>query len=197
MANARVWTSQITPVNLKKSTRFDDTEQFRQSFYSHYEDLHRYAYTLLRNNDEARDVVQDVFLKFWRNEKSSEVMARQYLYRAVYNTCMNRMRHEKVRLRYLQYRADTQVESEAATLPVMEKELQARIQRAIDLLPAQCRLIFLKSRNEEKRYAEIARELDISVKTVEAQVAKALRILRGELADYLVMIIIALTILNV
>lgn len=186
--------SQRAHITLKKSTRYHDTDQFRQSFYSHYEDLHRYAYTLLRNNDEARDVVQDVFLKFWKKEKPlpAAPMARQYLYRAVYNTCMNRMRHENVRLRYLQHHVDT-VANEAGTLPVMEKELRARIEQAIALLPAQCRIIFLKSRNEEKRYAEIAKELQISVKTVEAQVAKALRILRVELADYLVM---ALLILN-
>ena len=176
------------------STRNNDIDQFRESFYSYYEDLHRYAYTLLRNNDEARDVVQDVFMKYWKKEKPlpAAPVARQYLYRAVYNTCMNRMRHEKVRLRYLQYRADTQEAPGAATLPVMEKELRSRIDQAIAQLPAQCRIIFLKSRNEEKRYAEIAKELDISVKTVEAQVAKALRFLRGELADYLVMITIAL-----
>lgn len=176
------------------SSRYNDIDQFSESFYTYYEDLHRYAYTLLRNNDEARDVVQDVFLKYWKKEKQlpAAPMVRQYLYRAVYNTCMNRMRHEKVRLRYLQYRDDTQATSEAATLPVLEKELKARIDAAIALLPAQCRIVFLKSRNEEKRYAEIAKELDISVKTVEAQVAKALRILREELADYLVVIAIIL-----
>lgn len=174
---------------LKHSTQHEGLDQFRQSFYTYYQDLHRYAYTLLRDNDEARDVVQDVFLKYWKKEKSMNdaAFAKQYLYRAVFNTCMNRVRHEKVRLRYLQQRAHATI---TTSLPVIEKELAGKIDQAIAGLPAQCRIVFLKSRDEGKKYTEIASELDISVKTVEAQIAKALRILRQELADYLVSILI-------
>lgn len=177
---------------MKSSTQHQAPDQFRQSFYTYYRDLHRYAYTLLRDNDEARDVVQDVFLNAWKKDKqlSPAAMTKQYLYRAVFNTCMNRVRREKVKLRYLQQRP---VEDLTTSLSVIEKELAAKIEQAIARLPAQCRVVFLKSRNEEKRYSEIASDLDISVKTVEAQIAKALRILREELAEYLVMLAIILT----
>jgi RNA polymerase sigma-70 factor, ECF subfamily len=65
------------------------------------------------------------------------------------------------------------------------EELDHQIQSAIDSLPPQCQLIFRKSRWEEKRYAEIAEEMNLSVKTIEAQMGKALKILREKLKDYL------------
>jgi RNA polymerase sigma-70 factor (ECF subfamily) len=83
--------------------------------------------------------------------------------------------------------ADRSVESTTRT--VMATELETRIHLAMDKLPEQCRLVFKLSRFEELKYGEIAEQLNISVKTVENQMGKALRIMREQLKDYLPLVI--------
>lgn len=155
-------------------------QPFEHYFNLHFEGLHRYAYTLLNDNEKARDVVQNVFLKLWEKQQGldEERSVRSYLYTAVYHDCLNLIRHEKVKRRYA---AEPQPLSTSAD-PVIHRELQQQIRETVEQLPPQCRLIFLKSRSEQKKYAEIAAELDLSVKTVEAQIGKALRILKEKLS---------------
>lgn len=173
-------------------------DPFEQCFHEHYEGLHRYAYTLLRDHDEAKDAVQAVFINWW--EKKDRITIRQsakaFLYTAVYNYCSNRFRHDKVKKTY----ADHYTRS--ATLGVMtdpyaespREILFEKVAAAIEDLPPQCKLIFRKSRFEEKKYAEIAEELGLSVKTVEVQVGKALKRLRESLttAGCLLLVLIIL-----
>ncbi|SDG38127.1 RNA polymerase sigma factor, sigma-70 family [Chitinophaga filiformis] len=103
---------------------------------------------------------------------------------------MNNIRKDGARDRYVSYKAGntdnfTQGGTEQQTLT---RELEKHIAQATGALPEQCRVIFLKSREEGKKYAEIAAELNISVKTVEAQMSKALKLMREKLADYLLTI---------
>lgn len=169
---------------------------FGELFHTYYEKLHRYAYTLLKDNDEANDAVQAVFTRLWekRDEIVFEDAIKGYLYRATHNYCLNNIRQADTRGRYIQHQSrDKQAEqTRDATDKVVAAELQARIHNAIDSLPAQCKLIFRKSREEGLKYAEIAEELSLSVKTVEAQMSKALRILREKLAGYIEIILILL-----
>ena len=83
-------------------------------------------------------------------------------------------------------------ETDVASKRVLAKELESRLQQALNDLPEQCRLVFQLSRFEELRYREIADKLGISVKTVENQISKALKILRLQLADYLPVLIVFL-----
>lgn len=174
----------------------DKSELFLHLFHTCYEKLHRYAYTLLRDSEEANDVVQHVFASLW--EKRDTVAfgedIKGYLYRSVYNGCMNNIRRDNARDRYISYKsgnndAFTQGGTEH---PTLAKELEKHILQATGALPEQCRIIFLKSREEGKKYTEIAAELEISVKTVEAQMSKALRLMREKLADYLLTILLIL-----
>lgn len=155
-------------------------QPFEHYFNLHFEGLHRYAYTLLNDNEKARDVVQNVFLKLWEKQQDldEERSVRSYLYTAVYHDCLNLIRHEKIKRRHA---AEPQQLSTTGD-PVIHRELQQQIRETVEQLPPQCRLIFLKSRSEQKKYAEIAAELDLSVKTVEAQIGKALRILKEKLS---------------
>ena len=164
---------------------------FERCFHETYEGLHRYAHTIVRDNEEARDIVQKVFIKLWekRHEINIPQSARQYLYTAVHNLCLNAIRDRKTRTKYISHYHHTEtgfvVESFAEN-----KELERQIYAAIDKLPARCRQVFCKSRLEGKRYAEIAGELEISVKTVEVQMGKALKILRSLLADAITLLLI-------
>lgn len=166
---------------------------FEETFRKYYQSLCNYANSILKETDEAEEVVQNLFLSIWekRSDLEISISLKSYLYRAVHNHCLNRIKHLKVREEYQQYAVnfyDASYESVSHT--VMKNELETKIEEAIRKLPEQCRLIFRMSRFEELKYHEIAEQLELSPKTVENQIGKALKILRVELAEYLPLIII-------
>lgn len=161
---------------------------FEEIFRKYYQSLCNYANSILKEMDEAEEVVQNLFLSIWekRSDLEISISLKSYLYRAVHNHCLNRIKHLKVREEYQQYAVnfyDASYESVSQT--VMKNELETKIEEAIRKLPEQCRLIFRMSRFEELKYHEIAEQLELSPKTVENQIGKALKILRVELAEYL------------
>lgn len=158
-------------------------------FQTYFEGLHRYAFTILKDNDDAKDAVQAVFMKLWelRDQIDQSKSLKAYLYRAVYNYCLNVKRHHQIEARY-QAEQPAEVSGEQDTL--VSEETTKRIMDEIAALAPQCRLIFTKSRFEHKKYAEIATELGLSVKTIEVQMGKALRILRTRLSEILVLLLI-------
>lgn len=165
-----------------------DEGVFEQVFRKHYAGLCAYGRSILRDADEAEEIVQTVFVSIWekRNEIEITQSLKSYLYRAVHNHCLNRIKHQKVREEHQQYAAyyqETAYESVSQT--VYKNELEKRLSVAIEKLPEQCRIIFKLSRFDELKYQEIADQLGLSVKTIENQIGKALKILRTELADYL------------
>lgn len=169
---------------------------FEEIFRKYYQSLCNYANSILKEMDEAEEVVQNLFLSIWekRSDLEINISLKSYLYRAVHNHCLNRIKHLKVREEYQQYAVnfyDASYESVSQT--VMKNELETKIEEAIKKLPEQCRLIFRMSRFEELKYHEIAEQLELSPKTVENQIGKALKILRVELAEYLPLIIICST----
>ncbi|TDX02238.1 RNA polymerase sigma-70 factor (ECF subfamily) [Dinghuibacter silviterrae] len=153
-----------------------------QAFHTHYTGMHRYAYTLLRDQEAAREAVQQVFTRLLENADRLEIKTslQGYLYKSLYHHCVNRMTRERPRVPI----QDGDDLSLSADWLVECRELQTRIREVVAELPPGCREIFLKSREEQKSYAQIAAENGISVKTVEAQVGKALRILRERLEAY-------------
>lgn len=166
---------------------------FEETFRKYYQSLCNYANSILKEMDEAEEVVQNLFLSIWekRSDLEINISLKSYLYRAVHNHCLNRIKHLKVREEYQQYAVnfyDASYESVSQT--VMKNELETKIEEAIRKLPEQCRLIFRMSRFEDLKYHEIAEQLELSPKTVENQIGKALKILRVELAEYLPLIII-------
>ena len=161
---------------------------FEAVFRQYYAPLCRYACQLVTDSDEAEEEVQAMFLSVWekRGGLYITVSLKSYLYRAVHNRCLNRIKHASVRdehRAHTRYLGEGTVESPMQTL--IGDELADQIRRAIQKLPEQCRLAFTLSRYEELTYGEIADQLGLSIKTVENQIGKALRILRTELSDYL------------
>jgi len=165
-----------------------DEATFEQVFKTHYKNLFAYAITILKSEAAAEEIVQNVFLRLWEKKLSMPPAAqlKPYLYRAVHNECLNHIKHEKVKSRYQLYAVSRNEEQEQpASKKVMTAELEKNIQDALNELPEQCRTIFHLSRFEELKYREIAGQLDISVKTVENQMGKALKLLRTKLAEFL------------
>lgn len=173
--------------------RLGDEMAFEKLFHLFYERLARYAWSILEDQDTAEEIVQDVFVKLWENRTTIEIQLaiRPYLFKSVHNRCLNLIRHLKVRKDHQESVLLQQDDNHSSVHAQVEvKELKVRIEQAMEKLPPECRKVFRLSRFDELSYKEIAQCLDISVKTVENQMGKALRIMRVELADYLFWIIL-------
>ncbi|SHN36420.1 RNA polymerase sigma-70 factor [Mucilaginibacter sp. OK098] len=166
---------------------------FERFFKTYYESLQAYAYVMLQDEVVAEEMVQQVFYKLWEKKSLLNIHTsiKAFLYRSVYNECLNYLKHQKHKLAYenhSQYAAAQTYQERTDDLLALS-ELQNRLQKAINELPEQCRNIFYMNRMEELKYREIADQLGLSIKTVEAQISKALKILRKKLVDFIPVII--------
>lgn len=164
-----------------------DEATFEQVYRHFLRPLHVYAINMLKDEDEAEGSVQNVFLKLWerRQTLSFSGSIQAYLYGAVYNECLNKLRHRQVKANHQQYVTHLMKDNNETSAGIELLDLKEKLQQALNELPEGCRTIFQLSRFEELKYQEIADRLSISIKTVEAQMGKALRILRVKLVDYL------------
>jgi len=170
-----------------------DEYTFEQVFKTHYKNLHAYAFTIVKSQTAAEEIVQNVFYKLWekRAQLPPDVQLKAYLYRAVHNESLNQLKHDKVKSRYQLHAVSREQEhAQPASKKVMFTELEKHLRDAMNELPEQCRTIFQMSRFQELKYREIADELGLSVKTVENQMGKALKILRSRLAEFLPLLIL-------
>jgi RNA polymerase sigma-70 factor (ECF subfamily) len=168
---------------------------FEMLFRTHYQPLCNYAYSFLQDRHDAEEVVQSTFLLFWEKRETLAIRAtvKPYLYAMVRNACLNAIKHEKIKQRHADEETALAARSDdSVTQTVASNELELKITQAIEELPEQCRMVFKLSRFEELKYAEIATQLNISVKTVENHMGKALRMMREKLKDYLPLLILLL-----
>lgn len=169
-----------------------DTGYFEKVFKEHFNPLTYYAIKLVKDQDSAMDIVHNVFIKLWemRESISLEKGLKSYLYTAVHNRCLNFIRDKAKFVKEDSSDLSFMAELSSEDYPEIETtETESRINDAINKLPEKCRQVFTLNRFEEKKYSEIAHILKISIKTVEAQMSKALKILREELKDYLVLLL--------
>lgn len=157
-------------------------------FNSYYAVLCGYANKYLNDAETAEEIVQDVFVKFWEKCEflAPESSIKSYLFRSVHNTCLNHLKHLKVRDAYRQYVVNYLEKETTYAYGIHEEpDLEEKIEEAISTLPPQCQRIFRMSRFDGLKYQEIADNIGISVKTVEVQMGKALRLLRDRLRDFI------------
>jgi RNA polymerase sigma-70 factor, ECF subfamily len=175
----------LSDPELIKAIRDGNAEVFRQVFDACYESLCQYAFTIVKDFDQAEDIVQSILMKLWERREELEIRAsvRSYLFRAVYNQCINQLEHVTIRKKY-----DANVQNnpgrDEQQPDVFPGELEDNIRKAVDNLPQQCRTIFIMSRYEELRHSEIAIKLGISENTIQNQICKALKILRDGLKEH-------------
>lgn len=156
-------------------------------FNYYYPGLCVYAQKMISiPEQEARDLVQDVFVKFWNDREKSDIRfsIRSYLFASVKNRCFDLLRKKDRNVKVQEITNEYDVSDESFETYVLS-ELEALFKKSLNKLPERCREVFEMSRFQGLRNREIADRLNISEKTVENQVTKALHILKIELKDYL------------
>jgi RNA polymerase sigma-70 factor (family 1) len=183
---------QATERDVFTNLNIGDEASFERLFRAYYPRLCAYAATMLTDRDEAEEIVQTMFCRIWEQRAQLDITTsmQAYLFRAVRNASLNQIKKNQLRESYKAMNLDN-INQNPEYQPDHSTELalKQRIEQAIADLPEQCRLIFKMSRFEELKYKEIADQLGISIKTVENQMGKALKVLRYRLADFLIVLI--------
>lgn len=168
----------------------DDDDAFGHFFKAHFNTLCAWCqYRFGFDPDMAKEAVHSSFIKLWKTRANldARLPVKAYLYKIIVNTSLDMIKGAKNRGRLEQYMQQHDIVDDASTSvdAFDTRQLQAAIDKAIAALPEQMRLVFELSRYEGLKYADIARELNISVNTVETQMTRALKKLREKLSGYL------------
>jgi RNA polymerase sigma-70 factor (ECF subfamily) len=160
--------------------------EFEELFRLHYRFLCNVANKILHDRDASEDVVQDVFAKLWTKKTEIPFLqsGKNYLFRVTVNATLDYLEKNKKVVRLNDETAHISFTNETEeTLDV--KELEMKISKTLEELPPKCKAVFILSRYEGMKYKEIAEHLDISVKTVENHMGKALAHMREKLISHM------------
>lgn len=167
-------------------------KDFELLFKAHFSHLCNFAHQYVPDLDSARDITQKVFINLWekKDQIDPDKSIRSYLFTSVRNRCLNHIRDQK---KYRSNVLDVEINDyefgfEEDHMAV--EELRTRIDNALSTLSPKCREVFEMSRYKSMKYKDIAEELDVSVKTVEAHMSKALKTLKEGLEDYIFLLIL-------
>lgn len=165
---------------------------FETLYQLYFQKLFHFANSYIEDEEEAKEIVQNIYFKLWKKRAKLELdlNLHSYLFKMVKNACLDYFKHQKVRANYKDF-CDSERKSinhlallDDSSSSFVENELLAKINKSVDKLPEACKRIFIKSRFQGLKHKEIAEELNISTKTVENQLTKALKFLRMELKEY-------------
>jgi len=163
-----------------KRVRLSDTEAFRKIFEFYQEGVFNFLLYRLNDIETAEDLLQEVFLKIWINRQNLDEnkSIKAYIYTTANNLSLNHKRHKKVVYNYRKEYKDINKQTETPHQLLESKEFQEQLFQVIENLSDKVRIVFLMSRVEKLSYKEIADRLDISIKTVESHIVKALKQIR-------------------
>jgi RNA polymerase sigma-70 factor (family 1) len=176
-------TLEKSDINRIKGLRSGRESAYEQLFEEYYKPLSLFALGYVNDLETAKEIVQALFVALYENRKSLLITTslKSYLYQSVRNRCLNHLKHIQVDRRHLENLKLMQESSEDLEASIEKGELETRIFQIISDLPPRCQEIFKKSRVNGMKNIEIAKLLDISVRTVETQISNALKILREKL----------------
>ncbi|MBK8668738.1 MAG: RNA polymerase sigma-70 factor [Saprospiraceae bacterium] len=152
-------------------------------YESQYETLCKQVYLILKDENVAEDIVQEVFVEVWKKREDLNILTsiEPYLKRACRNRALNYIRDNAIKWEEESALLDQEDTGFTSEQYMNADDLNKEIQTIISEMPEKCGIVFSLSRYEEMNYATIAKELGISVKTVENQISKALKILREQI----------------
>lgn len=170
----------------------ENVEFFESLYTLYYEKLYFFAFSYISSKEDAEEIIQDVFLKLWKNQDqfSSITNLTGYIYTMTRNACLDFLRAKKnvlaIESNLLQQQnlLNLYALSDDPSSAIIEKELEAQIAKEINKLPEKCRNVFIKSRIDGLKHKEIADDLKISTKTIENHISKALRCIKRGLKDF-------------
>ncbi|MEN8156190.1 MAG: RNA polymerase sigma-70 factor [Bacteroidota bacterium] len=182
----------LTSRRLQSANSDRDVKAFQEIFHNHYSDLCLYASRFVGGADTAKDIVQDVLVRFWEEKERlrHKNAVKSYLFTAVKNRSLNHLKREKrgagiseLLFSFEPGLADPDEDNAFSTLSF--NNLQRDLEQAIDEMPEQRRIIFRLSRFDQLKTKEIAEKLKISPRTVETQIYRSLKTLREKLRHHL------------
>lgn len=173
---------------LSSKVREGDIKTFESIFRLYYAPLCIYASCIIGNSDDAEDIVQELFYNIWKKRTELGIFRsfKSYLYGAVRNEALQYLEHREVKERHqeAEIKNNHEMSEENVEHDMESRELQQLIAKVINSFPQRRGMIFKAHRFDNKRYEDIARTLDISVKLVEAEMTKALKALRKAVELY-------------
>ena len=172
---------------LKQNPKMD-RHSFEKLVREYFPPLMSFSRKILVDEDDAREVVQKVFISLWekRGEIDLSTSLKSYLFTSVHNRSLNVIRDRK---KFSSEEVPELAGEWDVSAQIESMELEEKINEALESLPEKCRQIFELNRFDGLKYSEIATQLDISIKTVENQISKALRILREKLMKYMTLLL--------
>lgn len=178
-----------------EAIRVGDANSFEKLFNHYCQRLINFARKYVIDKQIAENVVQDVFIKVWNNRENLDQsrMIKSYLFTAVKNDSLKHLRHLEIENKITEANPSYIRNEERPDKKLDEKEAALRVEQAINELPEKCREIFTMNRFDNLKYFEIADILNISVKTVETQMGRALKKLRERLKPFITTILFILT----
>ncbi len=174
--------------NPKIKSRINSEKDFKKLFEEYYRPLFIYAKSLLKNENEANDIVQECFYNLWKNRTTLEIKSISgFLYTDVRHKCLNFFKHQKIKEKYISFEESRADESIDSMLPFYEQELMRRVSNLIEQLPKQQKesLIYRMSGDS---IPEISEKMGISMNTVRTHLKKARKFLRSQLKNTLFII---------
>lgn len=176
--------------NLLQKIKNNDNFAFDEIFRQYYKQLCYFSFKIVQNNDIAEEIVQDLFVHLWEKRKDLNINTslKSYLYRSVHNNSVRQFKKEKLH----ESLEDYHNKPESFSSAIEQAETENYIYNTIEKLPEQCRKIFKMSRFEDLKYREIAEKLNLSIKTVETQMSRALKFLSKNLQHLIKILIIFL-----
>lgn len=183
----------LDSTEIVRKIKSGDQYAFESLYRLFYPKLSYFSGQYLPDMDLAHSVVQDVFAELWekRDTLQRDTNIEAWLFTVTKNKSLKQIGKERSKQRYTDYLKNRQLDVSYQSLAAFDTEnivfaeLQQKVELALTKLSPPVRLVFEKSRFDEKKNREIAEELGISIKTVEAHLSKSLRLLRAELKDYL------------
>ena len=170
---------------LVAALKFDSHEAFVKIFRQYYANLVRFTARFIPDKSTCEDIVQEAFIRVWINRKKLETdtSIRSYLISLVQNLALNELRHRKVKMLYEDMNHET-ILSLSPDEHMFFSELSDAYETALAKLDPEVRETLMLSRQEKLKYSEIAQRLNISVRTVESRISKAIKYLQHNLQIY-------------
>lgn len=172
--------------NTLRAIKDGDIKAYEKLFKTFYAPLCGYVNKMVEDTEIAEEIVQELFYKLWKNRETIEIKTslKSYLYKSVYNKTLHFFEHEKVKHKYAEHVTSTVSYAVTPEEAMQSGEIYNLYKTTLNSLPDKTRKIFQMSRNYGLKYHEIAEKLSISVKTVEANMGKALKAFRQSFANY-------------